>query len=170
MVSPAGEAFSARPAATVNNSLKRDCYIYATKLSGSERLAGDTLDGACAKAKLANAMTAATIIHAAFMRAKRSFLAKVPVQQGSISCGAAHRRRSPTIPYLWCTASALSDGFAQHVVIADMVGEDKHELGVELGGVRFRQPPPHFDQRPIGRLRFGVVASGIDIIDTHCSE
>ena len=104
------------------------------------------------------------------MRAKRSFLAKVPVQQGSISCGAAHRRRSPTIPYLRCTASALSDGFAQHVVIADMVGASAKEFfepnlylfDAYPGGIGFSEPLFRAHELLVEKTRELIAACGCE--------
>ena len=39
-----------------------------------------------------------------------------------------------------------------------MVGENEHELGVELGGFGFRKAPPRLDQRAIGGIRIGESA------------
>ena len=46
-----------------------------------------------------------------------------------------------------CRLSGERNRFVQHVEVADVVGENEHELGVESGGFGVRQIPPRIDGR-----------------------
>ncbi len=51
------------------------------------------------------------------------------------------------------------DRFLQHVNVADVIGEDQHQLRIERRGLVQRQPSPRLDQRNEGRIRIPELRS-----------
>ena len=54
------------------------------------------------------------------------------------------------------------DGFVQHVEVADLVGKDQNEPGIERGALLLRQTSMGLDQHAVGAIGIWQLHTGLE--------